>query len=63
MFKWHVHSAIGRSRPVAAADISRVVDGIAASLRQFSVSVARSADGLSAPSLCTCQDSMAQLRC
>ncbi len=43
MFKWHVHSAIGRSRP-AAHDLSRVADGIAASLRQFSISLSRSAE-------------------
>jgi hypothetical protein len=41
MYKWHVHSAIGRGRPVAN-DISRVADGIAASLRQFSISLSRS---------------------
>ncbi|CZT46931.1 uncharacterized protein RSE6_07445 [Rhynchosporium secalis] len=42
MFKWHVSSAIGRSRP-AAHDLARVTDGIAASLRQFSISASRSA--------------------
>ncbi|TVY51263.1 hypothetical protein LCER1_G006652 [Lachnellula cervina] len=43
MYKWHVHSAIGRGRPVGS-DISRVADGIAASLRQFSISLSRSAE-------------------
>ncbi len=51
MFKWHVHSAIGRGRPVAN-DLSKAVDGIAASFRQFSVSASRSAkDGKDAPLL------------
>jgi hypothetical protein len=50
MFKWHVHSAIGRGRPVAH-DFSRVADGIAASLRQFSISVSKRAeeDGMRLP--------------
>jgi hypothetical protein len=43
MYKWHVHSAIGRGRPVAG-DISRVADGVAASLRQFSISISRTAE-------------------
>jgi hypothetical protein len=43
MYKWHVNSAIGRGRPLAH-DISRVTDGITASLRLFSVSAARAAD-------------------
>ena len=43
MFKWHVHSAIGRGRPVAH-DFARVADGIAASLRAFSVSARRAAE-------------------
>lgn len=43
MFKWHVHSAIGRGRP-AAHDLTRVADGIAASLRQFSISASRYAE-------------------
>ncbi len=43
MFKWHVHSAIGRGRP-AANEFSRVADGITASLRQFSVSLSRTAE-------------------
>lgn len=43
MYKWHVHSAIGRGRPVAG-DISRVTDGIAASLRRFSISISRTAE-------------------
>lgn len=43
MYKWHVHSAIGRSRPVGN-DFARVADGIAASLRQFHVSASRNAD-------------------
>jgi hypothetical protein len=43
MYKWHVHSAIGRGRPVSS-DIQRVTDGIAASLRQFSISVSRAAE-------------------
>ncbi|KAF4636672.1 hypothetical protein G7Y89_g1403 [Cudoniella acicularis] len=42
MYKWHVHSAIGRGRPVAN-DLSRVADGIAASLRQFSISASKCA--------------------
>jgi hypothetical protein len=44
MFKCHVNSAIGRGRP-AANEFSRVADGIAASLRQFSVSLSRSVGG------------------
>ncbi|KAK2625557.1 hypothetical protein QTJ16_004869 [Diplocarpon rosae] len=45
MFKWHVNSALGRGRPVPH-DLARVADGIAASLRQFSISAARySEDG------------------
>ncbi|KAK0118168.1 hypothetical protein ONS95_012473 [Cadophora gregata] len=40
MFKWHVHSAIGRGRP-ATHDFARVAEGIAASLRQFSISASR----------------------
>lgn len=43
MFKWHARSAIGRSRP-AGNDFTRVADGIAASLRQFSISVSRNAE-------------------
>lgn len=43
MYKWHVHSAIGRGRP-AANDFLRVADGIAASLRQFSISASRYAE-------------------
>merc|ERR1711939_232344 len=43
MFKWHVHSAIGRGRP-ASHDFARVADGIAASLRQFSISASRYAE-------------------
>ncbi|KAI8959683.1 hypothetical protein F5Y11DRAFT_296637 [Daldinia sp. FL1419] len=39
MIRHPLHSAVGRARP----DISRVTDGIAASLRQFSVSARRSA--------------------
>ncbi|KAG4430250.1 hypothetical protein IFR05_014276, partial [Cadophora sp. M221] len=42
MFKWHVHSAIGRGRP-AGHDFAKVADGIAASLRQFSISASRCA--------------------
>lgn len=42
MFKWHANTAMGRSRP-AAHDLTRVVDGIAASLRQFSISASRCA--------------------
>jgi len=42
MYKWHVHSAIGRGRP-HFGDFAKVADGIAASLRQFHVSVARTA--------------------
>ncbi|KAE9368491.1 hypothetical protein N431DRAFT_346725 [Stipitochalara longipes BDJ] len=48
MFKWHVNSAIGRGRP-AANDCSRVADGIAASLRQFSISLSRSAEENDSP--------------
>jgi hypothetical protein len=44
MYKWHVHSAIGRGRPLAS-DFSRVADGIAASLRHFSVSASKTAEG------------------
>jgi hypothetical protein len=43
MYKWHVHSAIGRGRP-RVGDFTKVADGIAASLRQFHVSVARTAE-------------------
>jgi hypothetical protein len=43
MYKWHVHSAIGRGRPLAQ-DIARVTDGIATTLRAFSSS-ARNAEG------------------
>jgi hypothetical protein len=43
MYKWHVHSAIGRGRP-QLGDFSKVADGIAASLRQFHVSAARAAE-------------------
>jgi hypothetical protein len=54
MYKWHVHSAIGRGRPLTN-DLLRAADGIAASLRQFSVSVSRAAEDepsmLSAPEL------------
>jgi hypothetical protein len=37
MYKWHVHSAIGRGRPLAG-DFAKVADGIASSLRQFHIS-------------------------
>ncbi|OBT55790.1 hypothetical protein VE04_04286 [Pseudogymnoascus sp. 24MN13] len=40
MFKWHIQSAVSRSRPVAN-DLKVVSDGIAASLRQFHASVSR----------------------
>ncbi|KFY26238.1 hypothetical protein V493_04208 [Pseudogymnoascus sp. VKM F-4281 (FW-2241)] len=40
MFKWHIQSAISRSRPVAN-DLKIVSDGIAASLRQFHASASR----------------------
>jgi hypothetical protein len=43
MYKWHVHSAIGRGRPLGG-EFSKVADGIAASLRQFHVSAARAAE-------------------
>ncbi|KAG9247021.1 hypothetical protein BJ878DRAFT_494663 [Calycina marina] len=43
MFKWHVQSAIERSRPLGS-DYSRVADGIAASLRLFSTSACAAAD-------------------
>ncbi|OBT89465.1 hypothetical protein VE02_02049 [Pseudogymnoascus sp. 03VT05] len=40
MFKWHLQSAVSRSRPVAN-DLKVVSDGIAASLRQFHASASR----------------------
>ncbi|KFY86490.1 hypothetical protein V500_07598 [Pseudogymnoascus sp. VKM F-4518 (FW-2643)] len=40
MFKWHIQSAVSRSRPVAN-DLKVVSDGIAASLRQFHASASR----------------------
>ncbi|ELR10013.1 hypothetical protein VC83_06416 [Pseudogymnoascus destructans] len=40
MFKWHIQSAVGRSRPVAN-DLKVVSDGIAASLRQFHASASQ----------------------
>lgn len=43
MFKWHVNSAIGGGRP-QGKDFLKVTDAIAASLRQFSVSVSRAAE-------------------
>ncbi|KAH8592102.1 hypothetical protein B0O99DRAFT_597448 [Bisporella sp. PMI_857] len=43
MYKWHAHSAIGRGRPIAH-DLARVTDGIAASLRQFSISAKAAED-------------------
>jgi hypothetical protein len=43
MYKWHVNSAIGRGRPLAN-DFLRAADGIAASLRQFSISLPRTAE-------------------
>jgi hypothetical protein len=43
MFKWHVNSAIGLGRP-RTGEFTRLADGIAASLRQFHVSVARAAE-------------------
>lgn len=42
MYKWHVHSAIGRGRPVAR-DMQRAIDRLAASFRAFSVSATRCA--------------------
>lgn len=43
MYKWHIHSAIGRGRPLGN-DFARVTDGIAASLRQFHVSASIAAE-------------------
>lgn len=43
MYKWHVNSALGRGRPISN-DIMRVTEGIASSLRQFSISAQRSAN-------------------
>jgi hypothetical protein len=43
MYKWHLNSAIGRGRPVSS-DLQRVTDGIAASLRQFSIALSRAAE-------------------
>ncbi|KAJ5037447.1 uncharacterized protein L3040_007622 [Drepanopeziza brunnea f. sp. 'multigermtubi'] len=43
MFKWHGNAAFGRARP-AAYDLARVADGIAESLRQFSISASRYAE-------------------
>jgi len=43
MYKWHVHSALGRGRPLQS-DLGRVADGIAVSLRQFHVSCPRAED-------------------
>ncbi len=43
MYKWHVHSAIGRGRPLGG-DFARAADGIAASLRAFHVSLSRCAE-------------------
>ncbi|KAM3067634.1 hypothetical protein ACMFMG_000052 [Clarireedia jacksonii] len=43
MYKWHVHSAIGRGRPLAH-DIAKVTDGIATTLRAFSSSARRNAE-------------------
>jgi hypothetical protein len=43
MYKWHVNSAISRGRPLAN-DFLKAADGIAASLKQFSISVSRAAE-------------------
>ncbi|KAI9880146.1 MAG: hypothetical protein M1830_005175 [Pleopsidium flavum] len=43
MYKWQVHSAIGRGRPLPT-DFSRLADGIAGSLRQFHISSTRAED-------------------
>ncbi|TAQ87493.1 hypothetical protein B7494_g4195 [Chlorociboria aeruginascens] len=43
MYKWHVQSAIGSGRPIAS-DFARAAEGIAASLRQFSISASRAVD-------------------
>jgi len=40
MYKWQVHSAIGRGRPLQT-DFGRLADGIAVSLRQFHISSTR----------------------
>ncbi|KAE8451047.1 hypothetical protein EG329_004719 [Mollisiaceae sp. DMI_Dod_QoI] len=56
MYKWHVHSAIGRGRPLAS-DFAKVADGIAASLRQFSLSASRSAEDKDGPRISRSQKS------
>ncbi|CZR55305.1 uncharacterized protein PAC_05192 [Phialocephala subalpina] len=56
MYKWHVHSAIGRGRPLAS-DFARVTDGIAASLRQFSLSASMSAEDNDGPRISRTQRS------
>ncbi|KAI1004231.1 hypothetical protein K3495_g3979 [Podosphaera aphanis] len=44
MFKWHVDATLGRKGRTRMGDLTKVVDGIAASLRNFSISAERSAD-------------------
>ncbi|KAF8865300.1 hypothetical protein BDZ45DRAFT_612455 [Acephala macrosclerotiorum] len=56
MYKWHVHSAIGRGRPLAS-DFAKVADGIAASLRQFSLCASRSAENNDGPRISRSQRS------
>jgi hypothetical protein len=43
MYKWHVHSSIGHSRHLDGY-LARVADGVAASLRHFSITASRAAD-------------------
>ncbi|PQE29985.1 hypothetical protein CJF32_00000649 [Rutstroemia sp. NJR-2017a WRK4] len=49
MYKWHVHSAIGRGRPLTH-DIASVAEGIATTLRAFSSSARRAEGNDSGPS-------------
>ncbi|KAH8813175.1 hypothetical protein F5884DRAFT_751466 [Xylogone sp. PMI_703] len=56
MYKWHVHSAIGRGRPLAS-DLARVTDGIAASLRQFSISASKASEEQEQPRISRAQRS------
>jgi hypothetical protein len=58
MYKWHLQSALRSSRPVAN-DLKIVTDGIAASLRQFSVSAQRAEEGMfGLSSHCSWSDSL-----
>ncbi|RFU28359.1 hypothetical protein B7463_g7965, partial [Scytalidium lignicola] len=56
MYKWHVNSAIGWGRPLAS-DLVRVTDGIAASLRQFSISASKAAEEQHSPRISRAQRS------